>query len=263
MHKRDFAILITNDDGFGVEGLTLTQEALEGIAPVLVVVPKANNSGISHKITLHESLAVEKQCLYSLHGTDVFVVDGTPADCVRLGIFSLSKIPVGLVVAGINHGANMGEDVVYSGTVAAAREGAILGIKSFAVSMIDDTMQQDSAIKEIIHNFALWLIRHKIPNNSFFNINFPQHIAYRRHCVQITTLGKRIYGTEYMPTRISSKSTSYKLKEHVSGHHIKGTDIYATHHGRVSVTPLTLDFTDNVLHKKLKVLPRALCGKLL
>ncbi len=118
--KKDPVILITNDDGFDAEGIHIVIDAMKDILPAVVVAPQKNQSGVSHRVTLWHAVPVRTIGSHPA-GVPVYIVDGTPADCTRLGVYRLVKGPVRLVIAGVNHGANLGDDVIYSGTVAAAR----------------------------------------------------------------------------------------------------------------------------------------------
>lgn len=249
---KNYCILITNDDGLEVDGIAAAIQAVKGVAPVLVAVPRCNQSGLSHRITMKKNIRVRKLNNRWPWTDGVYVVDGTPADCVRLGIFSLSRRPIGLVIAGINHGANMGEDVVYSGTVAAAREGAMRGIKSMAVSVSVPRGRFPGNISQVIRSCAVWILKHTFPQGTFFNINIPAQVDLHRTKAVFTRLGKRVYGTQYQLIRKTRTYRSFMLKEHVSGLLIKGTDICAVARGKISITPLTLTFTDTNLLKQLK-----------
>ena len=249
--KHDGYILITNDDGFGVEGISAVVHAVRGLGPAMVIVPQKNQSGLSHRITMRERIVVREVPSAWPWVKKVFVVNGTPADCVRLGVFSLSRHPVRLVVSGANHGANMGEDVVYSGTVAAAREGAMLGIPSMSVSVASKVIHNTSAVTQVTRACTTWIMKSTWQKGVFFNINMPKKIKFKSARFSFTRLGKRIYNTKYV-SRKKKNQRSFLLKEHVSGLAIPGTDIYAVSKGNISVTPLTLDFTNGQVLKKIK-----------
>lgn len=199
-------ILITNDDGFEAPGLRALFEALTRFGDVYVVAPLDERSACSHAITLVGSVTV-KRVDHDLFGTS-HVVTGTPADCVRLALVELLKVPIDLVVSGINRGANAGVDTFYSGTVAGAREGAISGIRSIAVSQaIRDGVEIDWGRAGEAARFILTgLLSEELPSPGFWNVNLPAPIPedYRNriHRVPITT--------EPMPAQ-------FRRREHADG----------------------------------------------
>ena len=169
-------ILLTNDDGYDAPGIRAAYNALHGLGTVHVVAPRTQQSACSHMISLHGPITVER-IGHELFGT-VHVVEGTPADCVRLAWAELLREPVDLVVSGINAGANSGVDVFYSGTVAGAREGAILGIPSVAVSQALRTeVETDwAAAAEVTRTIVRDLVGEALPGPGFWSVNFPAPI---------------------------------------------------------------------------------------
>jgi 5'-nucleotidase len=169
-------ILLTNDDGYDAAGLQAAWRALTALGRVCVVVPKSERSACSHSIALRGPITVERRN-HPVFGTS-FAVDGSPADCVRLAVAALSDKPLDLVVSGINHGANAGVDTFYSGTVAGAREAAILGLPAIAFSQArrgqtDIDWGSASAVARII---AEELAGEPLPGPGFWNVNFPMPI---------------------------------------------------------------------------------------
>ncbi len=169
-------IVLTNDDGYDAPGLWAAFEALRGMGTVHIVAPRTERSASSHAITLRRPITVKR--MPRAESDRVFAVDGSPADCVRLAVAELVEGPVGLVLSGINRGANAGVDTYYSGTVAAAREGALLGLQAVAVSQairtdvdVDWTLAGEVAAK-IIRG----LIKEDLPGPGFWNVNFPAPI---------------------------------------------------------------------------------------
>ena len=166
-------IILTNDDGIDARGLAAAYNAIRDIGTVHVVAPRSERSACSHTITLRTPISVERRH-HPVYGTS-FAVDGTPADCVRLAHASLIDAPIDLVVSGINHGANAGVDTFYSGTVAGAREGAILGIRAIALSQalrkeIDpDWPATTTAAQWIVHQ----LVAEQLDGPGFWSVNFP------------------------------------------------------------------------------------------
>lgn len=169
-------ILLTNDDGIDAPGLKAAYHAVRDIGKIFVVAPITERSACSHTITLRNPITVTRK--NHTHFGNCFAVDGTPADCVRLATATLLDESIHLVVSGINRGANAGVDTFYSGTVAGAREGAILGINAISVSQaIRSEMDTDwSAAQTITTTLIHQLLSEKIPGPGFWNINFPAPI---------------------------------------------------------------------------------------
>lgn len=169
-------ILLTNDDGIDAPGILAAQEALAGLGQVHVIAPRTQRSACSHTITLSRTIAVEPM----QHATlgPVHAVDGTPADCVRLAVAALLEEPVDLLISGINAGANSGVDVFYSGTVAAAREGAILGIRAIAISQgLRQGLETDwSAATRVSGMIIRELLKEALPGPGFWSVNLPPRI---------------------------------------------------------------------------------------
>ncbi|MFH1379028.1 MAG: 5'/3'-nucleotidase SurE [bacterium] len=252
MFKQCPLCLITNDDGIYAEGIAVVADALKYLAEVIIVAPENNQSGVSHRITLKESILVKK-VKERISGVQSYIVAGTPSDCVRIGVFGLARSPISLVISGVNQGANMGEDVVYSGTVAAAREGAMLGIPSMAVSVADGACTSIPQVQQIIRESAVWILHNKKYSRSFFNINIPERIPDNKVRYKLTRLGKRNYSTRYVKKASLCQQWVYKLQEKVSGIPARGSDIGEVEHGFVSITPMTLNFTDEAVLKKYKI----------
>ena len=173
---RAMNLLLTNDDGFDAPGLQAAYNALRDMGTVHVVAPITERSTCSHTITLRNPITVERRS-HHLFGTS-FAVDGTPADCVRLASATLLEHPIHLVVAGINRGANAGVDTFYSGTVAGAREGAILGMNAVAVSQaIRTNVETDwSAAQAVTTTLIKQLVKETLPGPGFWSINLPAPI---------------------------------------------------------------------------------------
>ncbi|HZI93503.1 MAG TPA: 5'/3'-nucleotidase SurE [Patescibacteria group bacterium] len=243
-------IFLTNDDGMGAPGLSVLARALAQIGRVVVVAPDRDQSAVSHALTLKQPLRVRQ------HAEDVYSVDGTPTDCVNLGIFNLLEKKVDLVVSGINRGYNLGDDVTYSGTVAAAFEGTLLGYPSFAISRAathesgfssNNWPQEPEHTYEEAAAFAAGLARQVLergmPEDTLLNVNVPLPPL---RGVRTTRLGKRTY-KEGVIERVDPSGRQY--------YWIGGTppewvadprsDYAAVSDGCVSVTPLHLDLTND------------------
>jgi len=240
-------ILVTNDDGVHGRGIEHLVRALSGLGEVYVVLPDQQRSSTSHSLTLDKALRVQKL------EDKKFLVNGTPSDCVRLGILGLIKGDVDLVVAGINNGPNLGDDITYSGTVGAALEGTLLEVPSFALSLV----LTGGYHFEVAANFACFLtekiIQQGLPKNVYLNVNVPDLALEEIRGVEITKQGKRIYGKEILE-RMDPRGEKYYwiAGENISGISEEGTDIAAIKHSKISITPLSVDRTDYKMVEALK-----------
>jgi 5'-nucleotidase len=225
-------ILVTNDDGIYGPGLQPLVKELKRLGNVHVVVPDQERSGTSHSITLHKPLRIQSV------DRNTWIMNGTPADCVRYGTLSLLKGNVDLIVSGINSGPNMGNDVVYSGTVAGAREGALLKKNSFAVSVADAVKPNFPLAATVARMFGKLMLRTTFKEQLYMNINVPS----RMKGMQITRLGQRIYDEE-IDCRVDPRGHKYYwlVGKFVKGIHEQGSDITAVSKDIVSITPLQIN----------------------
>ncbi|MCD6413266.1 MAG: 5'/3'-nucleotidase SurE [Elusimicrobia bacterium] len=236
--KRKRNILLTNDDGILAAGFDSLIGKLSEFGRVVAVFPDRIRSASSHSISLHKALRLRKV------RKDVYVVDGTPVDCVRLGVLKIFSDNADFVVSGINAGPNLGDDLNYSGTVAAAREAAFLGIKSASVSLVVEKRHDFEQASEIFMEIFPWLLKTKLSRGSFFNINIPDAPRGKIRGIKLTKQGRRIYDRAVYQRRDPRGENYYWLSgEKLSGFMIKGTDIEALSRNFVSITPLTLDHT--------------------
>jgi 5'-nucleotidase len=228
-------ILITNDDGLHGPGLSPLERELSKIARVIVIVPHQERSATSHSITLHKPIRVDKL------KKNMYVASGTPADCVRYGILAIASREIDLVVSGVNAGPNLGQDVVYSGTVAGAREGALMGIPSIAISTAELIGGNFKLASVVALKLARLTLERGLPGNTYLNVNVPKKIKK----FEITVLGKRIYD-EKIECRTDPRGQKYYwlAGRFVSGIKEKGTDIGAVESSHVSITPLLLNPVD-------------------
>ncbi len=232
-------ILVSNDDGYNARGLEALVEALRDLAEVTVVAPEVNHSGASNSLTLTRPLAVR-------HAPNGFIyVNGTPSDCVHIAMTGLLGVRPDLVVSGINNGANMGDDTLYSGTVAAAAEGYLFGVPSLAFSLVDkgwahlDTAV-DAARKLVAHQLA-----HPAGGSLLLNVNVPNLPIDQLRGVLATRLGKRHPSQPVIPASTPYGETVYWIGPAGAANDASsGTDFDAIEQGYVSVTPLRLDLTD-------------------
>ena len=234
-------ILVSNDDGIHSEGLLALGRALENIAEVWVVAPDRERSAVSHALSMGRPLCRKK--LKDL-GPRFFSVNGTPTDCILLGVSKILPERPHLIVSGINKGENLGDDITYSGTVSAAIEGTILGIPSFAISLVarenfDFTHAACFAVR-----LARNIFRHGLPRNTFLNVNVPGQRKQPRS-YKITRMGKRIYGES-----VREKLDRWGRKYYTIGGDDPGyaetqdSDFKAIANNFISITPLHLDWTN-------------------
>jgi 5'-nucleotidase len=237
-------ILITNDDGILAHGLECLVEAAEPLGEVHVVAPDREQSATSHSLTLHHPLRPVRRAERR------WQVDGTPTDCVMLAVEALMPERPDFVLSGINHGQNMGEDVLYSGTVAAAMEGLALGIPSIALSVAGGDLRADLTHLKQQVKVLTPLLRHLMslpafPTNTLLNVNLPPVPAEGVRGARLTRLGSRVYSGSLKPMRDPWDREIYWI----GGGSITWTgeqdsDFRAIQDGYVSVTPLHLDLTN-------------------
>ncbi|HMA22718.1 MAG TPA: 5'/3'-nucleotidase SurE [Gemmatimonadaceae bacterium] len=242
-------LLITNDDGILALGIECLCAAAEPLGEVTVVAPDREQSATSHSLTLHHPLRPIPR------GERRWQVDGTPTDCVMLAIEALMPERPDFVLSGINHGQNMGEDVLYSGTVAAAMEGLALGVPSVAISFAGGDLRADGAQLREQVKVLTPLLKHltslpKFPRNTLFNVNLPPLAADAVKGVKFTRLGRRVYSESVAPMKDPWGRPIYWIGGgEISWSGEEDSDFRAIEDGYVSVTPLHLDLTHyDVLH---------------
>ena len=232
-------ILVSNDDGYNARGLEALVEALRDLAEITVVAPEVNHSGASNSLTLTRPLAVR-------HAPNGFIyVNGTPSDCVHIAMTGLLGVRPDLVVSGINNGANMGDDTLYSGTVAAAAEGYLFGVPSLAFSLVD----KGWAHLETAVDAARRLVAHQLAQPAggsvLLNVNVPNLPLDQLRGMRATRLGKRHPSQPVIPASTPYGETVYWIGPAGAANDASsGTDFDAIEQGYVSVTPLRLDLTD-------------------
>lgn len=239
-------ILLTNDDGYFSDGLKVLYKAISRNNNVYIVAPDREQSASSHSLTLNRPLRIHRV------NDHTFASDGTPTDCVMLAIHRLFKkhLP-DMIISGINHGANMGDDITYSGTVAAAIEGSICGIQSVAVSMANWVPgMRMSAAAAFTARFISRIERLKIDPKTIININFPPDTGTGREPspysgYEFTSQGIRHYQDVIVAKKDPRGKPYYWIGGRAKWKMTKGTDFAAVKRGLVSITPLKLDFTDN------------------
>ena len=245
-------LLCTNDDGFLAHGLKCLVAAAEPLGEVTVVAPDREQSATSHSLTLHHPVRPIKR------GERRWQVDGTPTDCVMLAVEALMPERPDFVLSGINHGQNMGEDVLYSGTVAAAMEGISIGIPSIAVSFAGGDLRADVTMLDDQIDLLTELLRHltslpALPPNTLLNVNIPPVRRSENRGVRLTRLGQRVYSDSI------KRMTDPWGREifWIGGGSIEwsgppDSDFMAVREGFISVTPIHLDLTNYAALRALR-----------
>jgi 5'-nucleotidase len=238
-------ILVSNDDGIHAPGIAALAAAIETAGEVWVVAPDRERSAVGHALTLHRPLTAEQL------GPRRFAVNGTPSDCVNLALLGLLPVRPQLVIAGINAGSNLGDDVTYSGTVSAALEGTLLGVPGLAVSLVQPSGPASyRPAARAAARLALLLLRERERGPTLLNVNVP---AGQPRGIKLTRLGRRLYSEKVVERRdprgrryfwIGVGPPAWEAGE--------DTDYAAVHAGYVSVTPLLLDLTDYPALRGLK-----------
>lgn len=234
-------VLVTNDDGIHAPGLAALAAELGRLGRVAVVAPDRERSATGHSLTLHSPLRAEEI------RPQWFAIDGTPTDCVNLGIHGLFRERPALVVSGINHGANMGDDITYSGTVAAAMEATLMGVPAFAVSLANhsDAQVDYRPAARFAAHLARAVLERGLPRDTFFNVNVPALKDDQLQGVRLTRQGKRIYGDLVIENTDPRGRKYYWIGAgDLDFKDVEGTDFHAVHRGFISLTPLHLDLTN-------------------
>ncbi|TDI73932.1 MAG: 5'/3'-nucleotidase SurE [Betaproteobacteria bacterium] len=231
-------ILFCNDDGYFAPGLTTLVEALSSIAETVVVAPERDRSGSSNSLTLDRPLSLHK----SHNG--FYYVNGTPTDCVHLAVTGmLDKLP-DMVISGINDGANMGDDTIYSGTVAAATEGFLLGIPSLALSLANVSDENFSTAARVATDIVQRFKQNKFHEPILLNINVPDVPYEQLQGIEVTRLGRRHKAEAVVKSQSPRGEIVYWVGAAGAVQDAgEGTDFHAIQLNRVSVTPLQIDLT--------------------
>jgi 5'-nucleotidase len=235
-------ILLSNDDGIHSEGLTALEESVRHVGEIYTVAPDRAQSSMSHALTLHRPLRVHDL------GARRLSVDGTPVDCVKLALTGLLPMRPELVISGINKGPNLGDDIIYSGTVSAAIEGALLGIPAIAVSLVTFKDFDFRAAAEFTATLVQRIAEKGIPPKTLLNVNVPPLPKPDLKGWRATRMGKRHY-SENIVERVDPRGVKYYWigGDDLGFSNDEGTDCQAVYEGYVSVTPLQVDLTDHKL----------------
>ncbi len=231
-------ILLSNDDGYFAPGLAVLAEALSKIAEIIVVAPERDRSGASNSLNLDRPLLVRRS------HSGFHYVNGTPTDCVHLAVTGLlDKLP-DMVISGINHGANMGDDTIYSGTVAAATEGFLLGIPSVAVSLASKSAGNYATAARVACELFGRFRNRPLASPLLLNVNVPDVPYDQLQGIEVTRLGRRHKAEAVVKTTNPRGETVYWVGAAGGAQDAgAGTDFNAVTHGKVSITPLQIDLT--------------------
>ena len=237
-------ILITNDDGIEALGIRMLVEWAKKFGEVTVVAPKVEQSGKSHGIELHKPIEVLDR--RDLYGVEAYSVDSTPADCVRFGVLGMKR-KYDLILSGINNGANLGKDIVYSGTVGAIFEAAAVNHKAIAFSALPDTLENAVEYLDMTYDF---IVNNKLLDiNPIYNINIPK----AANGIKITRQGSSFFSDEFVPIG-NNLFTQKGFYTPDADQNDLTLDAVAVNHGLISITPMQNDRTEKDTFKKLTIL---------
>ena len=240
-------ILLTNDDGVEAPGIRDLHDGIKGLGRTWVVAPAVNQSAASHSFSLRKPIRVWRL------GPRWLAVHGTPTDCVLVSHHGILKRKIDLVLSGINDSPNLGDDVLYSGTVAAAIEGTMLGMPSVAVSYIKTGENRAVAIR-FLRRLVPLLLDSVLPPKTLLNVNIPEGDVKG---IKVTRLGRRIYRDMAIRGRLPDGGVSWTIDGEMAFEGKEGTDFEAVYSGHISVTPLHLDMTH---HSEIERLQKAFEG---
>jgi len=231
--------LISNDDGIFAPALRRLKDELAPLGRVVIVAPDRDQSATSHSLTLHRPFRIHR------HDEDVFSVDGTPTDCVVTAFYGLLDARPDMVISGINHGPNMGEDVFYSGTVAAALEGTLQGVPAIAASLVTRELTDFAEPARFVARLVQRMLEHGLPRRQLLNVNIPHRPWEEIQGVRVTRLGSRRY-QDTLIRKVDPRGRDYYWigGEDPVWEPLEGSDFSAVHEGWISVTPMRPELTD-------------------
>lgn len=241
--NKNLNILVTNDDGIFAPGIYALWEAMKEIGRVTVIAPDSEKSAVGHAITITDPIRVQE--VSGKNGYNGFAVKGTPADCVKLACSALMESTPDIVVSGINSGANMGNDVIYSGTVSAATEGTLLGIPSIAFSLTSIRGGELRGAQVVAKNIVKKVLEYGLPKGVLLNVNVP-NIAYDNiRGIKVTKLGNRVFRDTFEKREDPRGKYYYWMSGEHSEDNETGTDGVAVRDGFVSITPVHHRLTEH------------------
>jgi 5'-nucleotidase len=248
-------ILVTNDDGIQSPGITALAHALAAIGEVWVVAPDRERTAVAHAVTLHKPLRVHEIA------PRTYTVNGTPVDCVNLALLKVMPKPPAIVVSGINKGVNLGDDVMYSGTVSAAMEGTILGVPSLAVSQEGQGAFRFDIGATYAARVAGLVLAKGLPDETLLNVNIPDRAQSKIRGVRITSLSRRRFHNPIIEKLDPHGRPYYWIAgQRVSWSRSKGADHEALQEGFVSITPIRLDITNHAVVDHFKAWEPLIAG---
>jgi len=247
-------ILLANDDGIHAAGIRTLAERLSFEHKVYVIAPDRERSATGHALTLHKPLRIE-EIPFDSDVEKAWETTGTPGDCIKIGLSCILEEKPDLIISGINHGPNLGADVLYSGTVSAAMEGAVLGLPSIAVSLANGGCQPTDFMyaADFIVHFLPKIKNINFPKKTILNINVPSIASNDINGIQITRLGTRMY-TDTYEKRIDPRGKVYYwlAGEIIETAEEEGTDIMAIRNNKISITPVTFEMTHKSIMPELE-----------
>ena len=236
---RRAVILVTNDDGVHSPGIIALFKAMKELGDAYIVAPDRERSAVSHALTMHRPLKVEEIREH------VYAVNGTPTDCVAIGVNKILPERPALIASGINKGGNVGDDITYSGTVSAAMEGTIMGIPSFAVSMVGEKNFHFDTASYYSSEIARYILEKSLPYDTLLNVNLPNVKKESIAGIKFTRQGKRVYDNAIQETYDPRGEKHFWIGGGTPyWEHGTDTDIHAVQQGYVSITPIHLDLTN-------------------
>ncbi|MBK6777213.1 MAG: 5'/3'-nucleotidase SurE [Flavobacteriales bacterium] len=236
-------ILVTNDDGITANGIRTLAEEMKAFGLVLVVAPDKPQSAMGHAITIHHYLRLQKLDL--MEGVEAYACSGTPVDCVKLAIYEVIKGKPALLVSGINHGSNISINVLYSGTMSAAVEGALEGIPSIGFSLMDHDIDADfSLVRPIVRSVTANVLKNGIPKGACLNVNVPKASGEALKGVRICRQAWGNWEDDFETRRDPMGKDYYWMRGRFKDlDHGEDTDVWAVHNGYASVVPVQFDMT--------------------
>lgn len=248
-------ILVSNDDGYTATGLEALVNALQDLGELTVVAPEVNHSGASNSLTLNRPLSLRQ----SANG--FYCVNGTPSDCVHVALTGLLDRRPDLIVSGINNGANMGDDTLYSGTVAAATEGYLFGIPAIAFSLAEKGWANIDDAARVARDIVVQHMKSPLTAPVLLNVNIPNRPYGTMGPIKVTRLGKRHPSEPVVRSTTPYGDPVYWIGPvGAAADAVEGTDFHTLSQGGVSITPLRLDLTDHAQMGAISTWARPLCA---
>ncbi len=243
-------ILVTNDDGIFAPGIYALWEAMQEIGEVTIVAPDTEKSAVGHAITITDPIRVQQ--IHRKNGFEGFAVKGTPADCVKIASRSLMKTPPDIVVSGINSGANVGSNIIYSGTVSAATEGTIIGIPSIAISLNSIKGGDMTASQKVAKTIVKKVLGNGLPKGILLNVNVPNIPLDSIKGYRITKQGKLVFKDRFEKREDPRGKFYYWMKGEIINDTNSDTDGFAIQNDFISITPIHYQLTEESFLKTLK-----------